>query len=172
MLSTSSVSTSLLTKQQLLCVITAQTEIIGNRFAPTRVMERMAELAADLTFASGAVVEVIEEDEMVYAAATGMARDKVGMRLKASTSLSGLCVQKNQVLNCTDARNDNRVDSVACEKVGLRSMLVVPLHADGHLLGVLKVFSSKTDAFDDVDVQILQLAATIIGAAVASSGTV
>ncbi len=63
-----------------------------------------------------------------------------------------------------------RVDADGCERVGLRSMLVVPLQTDGQLVGVLKVFSAKTHAFDDVDVQILQLSASVIGAAIASSG--
>lgn len=170
MLSQSPLSASLLTKQQLLSVIRAQTEIIHQHLNPTQIMERMAGLASDLTFASGGVVEMVEGDEMVYMAATGMAKDKVGMRLKAGTSLSGLCIQKGQVLNCKDAKADNRVDAAACEKVGLRSMLVVPLQNDGQLVGVLKVFSAKTNAFDDVDVQILQLIASVISAAIASSG--
>ncbi|ALS96944.1 GAF domain-containing protein [Lacimicrobium alkaliphilum] len=170
MLSKSPISTSLLTKQQLLSVIDAQTEIIRKHLNPTQIMERMAELASDLTFASGGVVELAEGDEMVYMAATGLARNNIGLRLKANTSLSGLCIQKGQVLNCQDANTDNRVDAEACERVGLRSMLVVPLQTDGQLVGVLKVFSAKTNAFDDVDVQILQLIASVISAAIASGG--
>lgn len=165
-------ATSLLTKQQLLSVIAAQTDIIRKHLNQHEVMERMAELASDLTFASGGVVEMVDGDEMVYMAATGKAKDKVGLRLKASSSLSGLCVQKGQALNCKDASNDSRVDYAACEKVGLNSMLVVPLKTDNRLVGVLKVFSAKTNAFDDVDVQILQLSASIISAAIASSGAV
>ncbi len=107
MLSKSPISTSLLTKQQLLSVIAAQTEIIRKHLNPTEVMERMAELASDLTFASGGVVELAEGDEMVYMAATGMARNNIGLRLKANTSLSGLCIQKGQVLNCQEANAES-----------------------------------------------------------------
>jgi L-methionine (R)-S-oxide reductase len=170
MLNKSPISASLLTKQQLMSVISAQTEIIRKHLSAKQIMERMAELASDLTFASGGVVEMVEGDEMVYVAATGMARNNIGLRLNANTSLSGLCIQKNQVLNCKDADTDSRVDAGACEKVGLNSMLVVPLHSDDRLVGVLKVFSAKTNAFDDVDVQILQLSASVISAAIASSG--
>lgn len=171
MLTAAQISASLLTKQQLLSVIDAQTDIIRKHLSPASIMERMAGLASDLTFASGAVVEIAEGEDMVYAAATGLAKDKVGLRLKACTSLSGLCIQKGQVLNCKDASTDQRVDYEACRKVGLSSMLVAPLQTDGQLVGVLKVFSSKVDAFDDVDVQILQLSASIISAAIASGRT-
>ncbi|WP_088329465.1 GAF domain-containing protein [Lacimicrobium sp. SS2-24] len=171
MLTHSPLSASLLTKQQLLLVIAAQTDIIRKHLDAQGAMERMAELATELTFASGAVVEMVEGDEMVYVAATGKARENIGLRLKAAASLSGLCIKKGQVLNCKDSDNDSRVDAEACKKVGLRSMLVVPLRTDGALVGVLKVFSSKTEAFDDVDVQVLELVASIISAAIASDST-
>ena len=129
----------------------------------------MATLAEHLTFASGAVVEMLDGDEMVYRAATGKAKDRLGMRLHKDKSFSGLCIKENRLLNCKNAMQDPRVDKEACQKVGLRSMLVVPLIYQQDVVGVIKVFSTTTDAFDDVDGQILMLTAQIISAAIHAS---
>ncbi|MBT1064105.1 GAF domain-containing protein [Bowmanella sp. Y26] len=169
MLALSTESMSALTKEQLLTIIEAQTDIIGSKASLSEVMQKMATLAEQLTFASGAVVEILDGEEMVYRAATGKAKDRLGMRLHKDKSLSGLCIKENRLLNCQDAMNDPRVDKEACQKVGLNSMLVVPLNHQQDVVGVIKVFSTTTDAFDDVDGQILMLAAQIISAAIHAS---
>lgn len=161
-------SVSLVTKDQLLSIIQAQSDIIGGGLNLTQVMQKMAMLAEQLTFASGAVVEMLDGDEMVYRAATGKAQSRLGMRLHKDSSLSGLCIKENKVLNCRDASQDPRVDRQACQAVGLQSMLVVPLKYADQVVGVIKVFSIKTDSFDEVDAQILTMAADIISAAMHS----
>lgn len=162
-------SMSALTKEQLLTIIDAQTDIIGRSLSLTEVMQKMAVLAEQLTFASGAVVEILDGEEMVYRAATGKAKDRLGMRLHKDKSLSGLCIKENRVLNCQDALHDPRVDKDACQKVGLSSMLVVPLGYQQNTVGVIKVFSTATAAFDEVDALILSLAAQVISAAIHAS---
>lgn len=169
MLALSAESMSALTKEQLLAIIDAQTDIIGHNLSLTEVMQKMAALAEQLTFASGAVVEILDGQEMVYRAATGKAKGRLGMRLHKDKSLSGLCIKENRVLNCLNAMHDPRVDKDACQKVGLHSMLVVPLGYQQNIVGVIKVFSTTTDAFDDVDALILSLAAQVIGAAIHAS---
>ncbi|MDF2177845.1 GAF domain-containing protein [Aliiglaciecola sp. CAU 1673] len=161
----------LLNKQQLLAIIQAQSRIIGQNLKLDQVMNKMAELAQDLTYADGAVVELEEGDQMVYRAATGKATEQLGMRLNKSTSLSGLCLKENKVLYCEDADSDPRVDKQACARVGLRSMLVVPLQHEQQCFGVLKVFSPKEKAFDDVDVQVLNMVAHVVAAAINASLT-
>ncbi|AWL13357.1 hypothetical protein HMF8227_02909 [Saliniradius amylolyticus] len=169
MLEFAKANVSLLTKDQLLKIIEVQSSIIGQHLSSDDSLNAITRLAEQLTFATGAVVELVDGDEMVYRAATGMAAKNVGLRLKRETSLSGLCVKENKVLNCGDAMNDPRVDKAACEKVGLKSMLVVPMAHQDQLLGVLKVFSSKTNAFDEVDIQVLTLATKIISAVLVQS---
>jgi L-methionine (R)-S-oxide reductase len=160
---------SLMTKQQLCAIIFAQASMIRNKPSDQTIMQQMSELAHELTFASGAVLELCEGNEMVYAAATGSAANLLGLRLSSETSLSGLCVKAKELLYCRDAQTDDRVDKEACKRVGLCSMLVVPLSRDEKVIGVLKVFSPKRDAFDDVDGQILKLAALVIAKSITVS---
>jgi diguanylate cyclase (GGDEF)-like protein len=149
----------------LLEVIKTQTEIARLGVDLGSVMQLVCERAGSLISAGGAVVELAEGEEMVYRAAAGFAESTLGLRLKRNGSLSGLCVAQNQILRCDDSELDNRVDRAACRKVGLRSMLVVPLRHDEQTVGVLKVMSAKVAAFHEQDVQLLGLLSDLIGAA-------
>jgi hypothetical protein len=80
--------------EQLAQIIQTQQEII--RAAPNMqaVMQLVTEHAQKLTRADGgAVIEIAEDDELIYKAATGQTKPFIGYRVKISSSLSGLCVQ-------------------------------------------------------------------------------
>src|SRR5262245_60184328 len=108
---------------QLLAVIRTQTEIAKLGLDLSGVLALVADRARGITGAAGAVVEIAEGDEMVYRAASGSAAGLLGLRLRRSTSLSGLCVAAAVPLHCDDAEVDPRVDRDACHRVGLRSMV-------------------------------------------------
>jgi diguanylate cyclase (GGDEF)-like protein/PAS domain S-box-containing protein len=71
------------------------------------------------------------------------------------------------VQRCTDSESDGRVDRATCRLLGVRSMIFAPLRRANATVGVLKVFSEQPQAFDDGDVQMLQLMASAIVAALA-----
>ncbi|MEB2605921.1 sensor domain-containing diguanylate cyclase [Burkholderia cenocepacia] len=149
----------------LLRIIAAQAEISKLGLDLGSVMAYVAEQVPQLTGASAAAVEFAEGDDMVYRAASGTAAGMLGLRLRRSGSLSGLCVQQGELLHCIDSETDPRVDRDACRRVGLRSMLVMPLtHADT-TVGVLKVMSPDVDGFSPTDAGTLRLMADLIAAA-------
>lgn len=157
-------STSL-SPPQLLEVIRTQTAIAKAGMDLGTVMELVAERSQYLTEADGAVVELAEGDEMVYRAASGMAAPQLGLRIGAQGSLSGLCVQERQILTCDDSESDPRVDREASRRVGLRSMVVVPLNYLDVTVGVIKVVSRNPNAFDTTTVQVLNLMSELVAAA-------
>lgn len=150
---------------RLLRIIKTQTEIVKLGLDLGGVMALVAERAQKLTLADGAVVELAEGDEMVYRAACGSAEPQLGLRLKRAGSLSGLCVETGKVLRCDNAETDVRVDRDACRRVGLLSMLVVPLTHHEMAVGVLKVISRHVNTFGDSDIEILELMSELIAAA-------
>jgi diguanylate cyclase (GGDEF)-like protein len=150
----------------LLDIITIQTEIACQGLDLGGVMQLVCQRAEALCRADGAVLELAEGNEMVYRAASGLARAQLGLRLRREDSLSGLCVERNEILRCDDAETDPRVDREACRKVGLRSMLVVPLRHENQSVGVLKVVSPQENAFGAWHAQVLGLLATLVGAAI------
>jgi diguanylate cyclase (GGDEF)-like protein len=150
--------------RRLLEVIEFQNEIARTLLDLREVMQRVAERAEALTAAAGAVVELAEAEDMVYRAATGSAAEHIGLRLRRATSLSGMCVALNEVLCCHDTENDSRVDRAACRRVGVASMICVPLVHDGIAVGVLKVMASTPNAFGDEEVETLRLLSGLVAA--------
>ena len=150
----------------LLDIIQIQTDIVRQGLDLGSVMQLVCERAARLCNADGAVVELAEQGEMVYRAAAGIASGQLGLRLGREGSLSGLSVARNEILQCDDAESDPRVDRAACRKVGLRSMLVVPLRHEQRSVGVLKVVAAQIQAFDPQNALVLGLLSDLIGAGI------
>lgn len=147
-------------------IVAAQNEIATAQLDLEPLLTLIATRTQALTQADGAAIELLEGEEMVYRAATGQTAPFVGLRLNVHTSLSGKCTLTREVLSCGDSETDTRVDRQACRRIGVRSMIVVPLPASSQIVGVLKVLSSVPDAFGPRDIQTLQMMAGLLGAMV------
>lgn len=121
-----------------------------------RLLQVVTDQATVITGADGAVVELVEGDEMVYRATSGLSTASLGFRLGVTNSLSGRCVRLGVPVRCVDTDYDARVDRELCRDLGIRSMVVVPLTAAGTAVGVLKVLSRQPDHFSESDVEVLQ----------------
>lgn len=149
----------------LLEVIRTQTAIAKFGLDLGGVMAFVAERVQALTGANGAMIELAEDDDMVYRAVSGMAGGLLGLRLKRQGSLSGACVAEGRILRCDDSETDPRVDRNACRKVGLRSMVCAPLAHNDTPVGVLKIASPVPGAFSERDIRVLELMCDLIAAA-------
>ncbi|KQW46455.1 MULTISPECIES: sensor domain-containing diguanylate cyclase [unclassified Roseateles] len=153
------------TREKLLEVIAIQTEVARLGLDLGGLMNLVVGRTLNLANADGAAVEMAEGDDMVYRAAAGMAAHSLGLRLQRGSSLSGLCVSEGRALHCDDALSDPRTDRAACAKLGLRSMIVVPLRHHGETVGVLKAMSSQVGHFNERHVALMELLSDLVGAA-------
>ena len=151
--------------KQLMEVINIQTEIAKQGLDLGGVMMLVTERTLSLIDADGAAIELAEGEDMVYRATAGSAAAHLGLRLKQATSLSGLCVRSGETLRCDDADTDLRVDKEACRKIGLRSMIVMPLKHKGTTVGVLKAMSAQVAKFAESDMTLLGLLSELVAAA-------
>ena len=151
--------------EQLMQVIHIQTEIAKLGLDLGGVMQYVVEQTLQLIAADGAVIELAEGHEMVYRAAAGIASPQLGLRLRIGESLSGQSVMTGEMLSCTDSETDPRVDQAACRRVGLRSMIVMPLKHRGVTVGVLKAMSVQPDQFDECHMTLLGLLSEVVAAA-------
>lgn len=151
-------------QKRLSTLVEAQLDIAQAGLDAEWIMHVSAQRARELTGAGAAVVELVDGDQMVYAACAGLAEPHVGLRLGKETSLSGLSLRTGQPLNCTDCDQDERVDREAARRVGARSMLIAPLIHNAHPLGVLKVYSPEPAAFHDLHLHLLRLFAGPVAA--------
>ncbi|HEY9618313.1 MAG TPA: diguanylate cyclase [Microcoleaceae cyanobacterium] len=147
-------------------IITVQQDIALNHSDLDAVMALIVEHAQALTHATGSVIELVEGDELVYRAASGIATAFIGLRLNVATSFSGHCVATSQILHCNDVETEPRVDLESCHRIGVRSMVVVPLITSAGCIGVLKVFAQAPATFSEQDIQTLQLMAGFLTASI------
>lgn len=150
---------------RLMDVIRLQTDIARLGLDLGAVMAMVCDSSRRLTRASGAIVELAEGEEMIYRATSGIADPHLGLRLQRAASLSGLCVEQGVSLYCEDTETDVRVDRAACRRIGIRSMVVVPLRHNETGVGVLKVASAEPHAFTADDMHLLELLSGLIAAA-------
>ena len=107
--------------------------------------------------ADGAAIALLEGDQLVYRAVSGIAAAHLGLSVAASASLSGLCLRLSRPLLSEDCETDPRVDREACRRVGIRSMAVVPVFRRGAAIGVLKLQSVRPSAFTEADAVLAQM---------------
>ena len=147
-----------------MAIIKTQSEIAASDLDMNQVMHLAAKRAQEITGATSAVIELPEGDEMVYAVTSGEATPYLGIRMDRRSTLSGLALDRDQVLFCEDTEIDPRVDRRASRRVNLRSMICVPLKHHGQNVGVLKVYSPQPRHFGPADVETLNLLSEAISA--------
>ncbi|HEY8258532.1 MAG TPA: PAS domain S-box protein [Gemmatimonadales bacterium] len=142
-------------------VIEVQQAVTSAGLDSATVMRVIAERSMGLTGASGAVIESIDGEDLVPQVSVGTEAP----RLKMSGTLSGLAVHSGELQRSDDVSEDVRITHRKYQELGIRSLLVVPLHDDRHTLGTLKVVSPKPNAFSDRDAKALRLLGGFAGAA-------
>lgn len=138
-------------------LIKIQTSIYSEQHSQAELLSVICKSAMDLTGASGAVVEYIQNGMIEYRATAGACDHFQGLIFSAKDSLSILCVKENQGMLCTDVDSDPRVNRDLCRKIGVLSMAVVPLICNGRIMGVLKVISDQKEGFNRSTVEALTL---------------
>ena len=138
------------------------------------VLNELVVRAADATHASAAALALVRGDlggdEMVCRAATGMHAPDLGIPVNTRDGLSAACVRSRTPQLSMDTESDPRIDAAVARRLGIRSMLIVPVFEpeleaastgilnaaktdpaaevrQANLAGLLEVFSPLTNAF-------------------------
>lgn len=164
-------ATTLQLAGRLSAVVSTQQEVLAAITNVEKVMELVVDRVPEVTSGSGAVIEIVEGEELVYRAASGEAKGHVGMRLPFRTSLSGAAVLSKSLMRSDDTETDPRVDANACRAIGIRSMIIAPLLEGDVAVGALKTFSSRPNTFDELDTYALQLLAGMASGALTQART-
>lgn len=117
---------------------------------------KVLEEAQLVTGATGAAIALIQGAEMICRATAGPNAPDLWTCLDPTSGLSGRCIQSRELQHCSDAETDSHVDLEACRRLGVRSIVVLPLMNSGELFGIFEVLSSRPDAFGRRDLETLQ----------------
>jgi len=146
-------------------IIDLQSRLVSLQFNLPDFMQAVVTQVQAITGANGAVVELLDGDELIYAAASGSVAEHAGLRLRLTNGISGLSIRSGEVLLSPDTASDARVEADACMKTGAAAMIVVPLRRLEAVVGVLKVVYGERHAFEDHEIDVLQMLAGLLGAA-------
>jgi PAS domain S-box-containing protein len=139
---------------------------------PIVVLEQVARAAPGLLEADAAVIRLLERDELVVRAASGVGTERlVGTRASSSTGVSGAVAQSRAPVAVPDAERQPRLarDDLLLER-GTAACVAVPLvgHGGG-LYGVLGVYSNARRTWRDDEVQTLSALAATASASAANA---
>jgi PAS domain S-box-containing protein len=148
------------------------TRILTPELDPAVVLDEVAQRAPELLSADAAVLRLLEADELVLGAASGVS-DEAALepRLPSTVRLAGDAVQSRGPVAVTDARDDQRLlqaDPVLA--AGYAGYAAAPLVGpEGTVHGVLSVYTEEPRRWADEEIEALVNFARSVSAAVSSA---
>src|SRR5690242_11549277 len=123
----------------------------------TELMQRIAAQALTATAAKGVALALRSHPggPVVCCASEGDMAPPPGTPLDESSGFTAECLRKGSFIVCEDAETDARVDQVACARLGVRSIVAVPVESDGATVGVLEALSDQRAAFSKQHIEVL-----------------
>jgi len=129
-------------------------------------LDSSANLVADrirkITGAQGAAVGILVEEKLVYRAGSGILANQTGTALRPEATLSSSTLSHDAILRCSDAGTDFRVNPEIAQRIGVRSLISVPIFHDGKTAGALELVFTNSNAFQEHDVRTCQLMAGLM----------
>lgn len=131
---------------------------------PLQVMQRIVDETLQVVSpAEGAVVELVEDGELVFVSCSGSLAPHVGVRTPVGMSLSGSVAESGEPLW------ERVSERELCARTGVRSLVSLPLVSGGRTVGVFSVTSGRAGAFDEDDVATLARLSEFVAVIVATS---
>jgi GAF domain-containing protein len=131
-------------------------------------LQLLADRAQYITGATGAAIALRRNgmDDMLCRASTGSNAPELGALLSTEFGLSGESVRTRRTLRCDDAERDARVNREVCRRLGIASVVVMPVVNDDEVLGVFELFSGQANAFGERDLSAMQRLSQMVETAV------
>jgi sigma-B regulation protein RsbU (phosphoserine phosphatase) len=145
----------------------AVTDAALSRLAASDLLDELVERVRDLLAVDTATILLLDSHshQLVATAAKGLeAEVSEGFRISVGRGFAGRVAADSQPVIITDVTAGDLVSPILLER-GVRSLLGVPIVADGEVVGVLHVGSLTRREFTADDVHLLQLVADRAGLA-------
>jgi diguanylate cyclase (GGDEF)-like protein len=142
--------------------LVAALQTLGSAYPdPELLPNLLVELAAVVAEADGASLEQVDGPELVYTHGWGLLEDSVGTRVMRAASMSGLVVATGEPQVSVDTSADERVDAETCRRLGVGSMVVLPMRGSHDIVAVLKVAAAATHALGERQLELLRPLASV-----------
>jgi diguanylate cyclase (GGDEF)-like protein/PAS domain S-box-containing protein len=152
--------------ERLALVVDTQRDIAAAGVDLEGVMALIVERSQALTAAEGAMVSLLDGDDLVVGAASGVASHVVGARRPLAQSVVRYAFEAHDTLLIERAEGDPRLYSQFAQSVRDRSHICVPLFQADRPVGALNVMTtSDGPRLGDDDRRTLELLAVVLAAA-------
>ncbi len=149
-------------------------QAIGSSFDTGRLLEIVADIAAQVTRTDTCFIYLIDETgrELILRAAKGPARDAVGkIRLKVGEGVTGWVAREGKhVALAREAFRDHRYKAFAeLQEDKFQSLLSVPLMANDEVIGVINIRTNTPHDYTEGQIHIMERIAEQVANAIQSS---
>jgi len=131
-----------------------------------RIFDIVAERALQETGASSVAIGLLRDGRATCRAIAGTPITQIGDPINHETGLTGLAIRRQMSQWCSDTESDARVDQDVCRRLGVRSIIVVPVSLQDAVVGVFAIFSENPDAFSLADLNAVKKLSHWVSAAV------
>jgi hypothetical protein len=152
-------------RQSLASIVELQKSIQVGHLEEQGSMQLIAERARAVAHASGVAIGLLTRDHLFYAAGTGTAMYYVGMRAKATLTVSRNSDSKAEILRVENAEVDQRIEAAVCRQFRAKSLLILPFYRGRALAGVLHVLFDEPHAFQDQELRTYRILAGLLSEA-------
>ena len=152
--------------ERLRKLIAIQTELSQAELTEPEISGLVVHRALELSGAPGVSLQMIDGEEVVFAACAGFGHELVGTRLPAKGNPVRGCVADGGSESTEDALVDPRCGKEIAGEAGIRSLVMAPVRHEDQVIGGLQVQSPEPGAFAEGADTILELLAGFAGAAI------
>jgi putative methionine-R-sulfoxide reductase with GAF domain len=143
-------------------IVEAQHQIQTRHLELDKAMAVVAERVARITRASGAGIGILEGATVRYRAGSGSPALPVGTEVPLQTAICQANVRTGQVIRTTDVDTEFLFDPEPCRARGIRSLIAVPIHHDGNIVGALELYFDRVQGYAEQDIHTCQLMSGLV----------
>jgi hypothetical protein len=147
-------------------IVEAQHQIQMRNLDLDKAVAVVAERVARITGASGAGIGILDGASVCYRAGAGPSALPVGTEVPLQTAVCQANIRTGQVIRTEDMGTEFLFDPGPCRERGILSLLAVPIHYDGNIVGGLELYFDRTHGFAEQDIHTCQLMAGLVTEAI------
>jgi diguanylate cyclase (GGDEF)-like protein len=156
----------------LALIVATQRDITAAGSDVDAVMQLVLARSQALTGADGAMVSMVEGDELLTRAASGISAGLVGRRRPLRETVARFAIEGGVPLLISDCERDPRINRELQQITGDKSLICVPLFQGEQVIGALNVLSSSDTRLTERDRQTMEMVSVILSAAVSYAALV
>lgn len=143
-------------------IVEAQHQIQTRHLALDDAIGVVAEKVTQIAHGCGAGIGILEGASVRYRGTAGLPGLPVGTEVPLTSAICQATVRTGQVIRTGDVNTEFLFDPHPVRERGIRSLLAVPIHFDGNIVGALELYFGEVHGYAEQDVHTCQLMAGLV----------